>query len=70
MESDPLNAISWVSSSAKGPWRFQFYFNEISSLKSLIRVKFQHTGREAHSFVVALAKQTVDRVADLVAYIL
>lgn len=30
-----------VSSFAKVPWRFQFYFNEIKSILSLIRVKFQ-----------------------------
>lgn len=42
LESDYLNAVSWVSSSAKGPWRFQFYINEINSLKSFGRVKYQH----------------------------
>lgn len=61
------HAISWVSLPAKSPRRFQFYFNEIRFLSSLIRVEFQHVGRMANGFVYALAKQGVDRSSDLLA---
>lgn len=31
VESDSLNAISWVLSSVARPWSFQFYLNEIKA---------------------------------------
>ena len=70
MESDSLNAISWVSSSAVIPWRFQFYLNEIRALASSIQVKFQHVGRLANGFADLLAKQGLDRSSNLVAFIM
>ena len=45
VESDFLNAISWVSSLILFPWRFQFYLNEIKALSSSIYMDFQHVGR-------------------------
>lgn len=45
-ESDSLNAISWVSSRAKTPWRFHLYFNDIKYLSSLIRVKSPTCGED------------------------
>ena len=36
VESDSLNAISWVSSSTTFPWKFQFYMNEIRALSSCL----------------------------------
>ena len=70
VESDSLNAISWVSSSAVIPWRFQFYLNEIRALASSIQVKFRHVGRSANGFANLLAKQGVDRSSNSVAFIL
>ena len=69
MENDSLNAISWVSSSADVPWRFQFYSNEIRALASLIQVKFQHVGMSVNGFADSLATQGVDRSFNLVAFI-
>lgn len=65
MESDSLNAIYWVSSIYKFPWRFQFYFNEINSF--LAWCQFQHIGGSMNSFANALAKQGVDRSSDFIA---
>lgn len=58
-ESNSLNAISWVSSRAKTPWRFHLYFNNIKYLSSLIRVSLQHVGRMGNRFADSLAKQGV-----------
>ena len=68
VESDSLNAISWVLSSAARPWRFQFYLNEIRALSSLIQVSFQHVGRSTNGFVDSLAKQGVHVSSNLVAF--
>ena len=70
VECDSLNTIPWVSSSTAIPWRFQFYFNEIRVLASLIQVNFQHVGRSANGFADSLAKQGVDRSSNLVAFIM
>ena len=43
-ESDSLNAISWVSSSAMSPWFFQLYFKKIKDFSSLTIVEFKHVG--------------------------
>lgn len=68
VESDSLNAVSWASSLAKFPWRFQFYFNEIKYLSPLFCVTFQHIGRMANSFADLIVKQGVDRSSELVAF--
>lgn len=68
VESDSLNAIYWVSSCAKVPWRFQFYFNEIKSLSSSLQVKFQHMGRMTNSFWRLFDKQGADRSSGLLAF--
>lgn len=59
VERDSLNAISWVSSFATFPWRYQFNFNEIKYLSSLLRVKFQHMARLGNGFADSLAKQNL-----------
>lgn len=41
MESDLLNAISWVNYRGLSPWKMQF-FNEIKSLAAEIHVGFHH----------------------------
>lgn len=68
VKSDSLNVISWVSSSAVIPWRFQFYLNEIRVLTFSIQVKFQHVRRSANGFADSLAKQGVDRSSNLMAF--
>ena len=70
VQSDSLNAISWVSSSTTFPWKSQFYMNEIRALLSLIQVGFKHVGRSANCFANSLAKQGADRYSDLVAFTL
>lgn len=42
IESDSSDAISWVSSSSVGPWRFCFHLVEIKFLSSLSQVAFKH----------------------------
>lgn len=59
LESDSRNAISWIYSLAKPPWRFQF-FNEIRVLSFAIFVEFHHVGWSATGFANSLAKQGVD----------
>lgn len=45
MESDAVNAFSWVSlGDEEGPWKFQLYLNETKSLVSSIQMKFWHVG--------------------------
>lgn len=56
-ESDSINSISSVSSFDNSPWKFQFYFNEIKYLSSLLGVKFQHVGRMGNSFADSFAKR-------------
>ena len=56
MEGDSLNPISWVTSRALPPWRFQFYFNEIKEPSYLIFVEFHHMDRSANGFADLMAK--------------
>lgn len=35
VESESLNAISWVNSREESPWKLKFIFNEIKSLSSI-----------------------------------
>lgn len=65
MESNSLNAISWVFNPAKMPWRSHFYFNEIKFIFSEFQVIFQHVEQSANSFVDSLAKLGADRSSDL-----
>ena len=67
VESDSSNAIRWVSKVERGPWRFQYYLNEIKALSSSIKVSFSHICRSADGMVNSLAKQGVHRVVLLVA---
>ena len=69
MKSDSSNAIRWVSKVEKGPWRFQYYVNEIKALSSSIKVYFFHIYWSANSMADTLAKQGVHRVIQLVAHI-
>lgn len=60
VESNSLNAISWVYSRVSPSWRFRFYFNLIKELSSSIFVKLHHVGRSANGFANSMAKQGVD----------
>ena len=53
----------------RGPWRFQYYLNEIKALSSSIKVSFSHICRSANGMADSLAKQGVHRVVPLVAHI-
>lgn len=48
VESDSLNAISWMSNSAMGPWKFYFLLNKIKFLSSELEVEFRHILRLAN----------------------
>lgn len=41
VESDSLNAISWASNAAKGPWKVYFCLDEIKFLSSELDVEFR-----------------------------
>lgn len=69
MERDSSNAISWVNSFL-GPWKMQFYLNEIRLQASPFPVSFQHISRSANSMADCLAKQRVDHSCNLSASIL
>lgn len=45
----------------KGPWNFQFLFDEIKSLASSMNVGFRHVYRLAIGMANSLAKLGVDR---------
>lgn len=62
VESDFLNAISWVSSSSKPPWRFHFYLNESKCLASTFQVEFKHVCHSENSFASCLVKQRQTRL--------
>lgn len=57
VKSDSSNAIARVSNRKANPWKFQFYFNEIWTLSSIINVFFHHVLGLANSMADALAKQ-------------
>ena len=42
VESDSSNAITWVTNRKSNPFKFQFFFNEIQALFSLVNVHFRH----------------------------
>lgn len=50
VESDLLNAISWISSHRNFPSRFQFYLKLVGSLSSLIQVEFKFVERLVDMF--------------------
>ena len=66
MESDLSHAITWVSTSNGGPWKFQFILNEIKSLLYSIQVDFSHILCSGNAMSDALAKQGVDHLTHVV----
>lgn len=66
VESDLSNAITWVSTSNGGPWKFQFILNEIKSLVYLIQVDFSHILHSGNAMTDAFAKQGVDHPTPVV----
>lgn len=57
VESDSLNAISWVGINISKPWKVQFTFNGIKDLASNIGATFHHVLRSTNGLADALAKQ-------------
>lgn len=60
VESDSFNVVSWARTFG-GPWKLQFYFNEIKGLSTGCRTSFQHVSR-TNGLANSLAKQGVDRL--------
>ena len=56
VESDSLNAIYLMSCLEKGPWKFQFLFNEIKTWSSSLNVEFHHVLLSGNGMADALAK--------------
>ena len=64
VESDSMNAVYWARS-FRGPWKMQFYFNEIKTRMMGNSISFQHISRSTNGTAYSLAKQGVDRLCDL-----
>ena len=68
-ERDSSNAILWVSSDALSQWKFQFHFKRRLQL-SHMQGECCRVNQLANSMADTLAKQGVDRTAQMVASIL
>lgn len=62
VKSDLANAISWVTSRQRDPWKFQLPLNEIKPLVSARWVEFQHINKSTNNVTDSLAKQEVHLV--------
>ena len=60
VESDSLNAISRMSCLEKGPWKFQFLFNEIKTWSLSLNVELHHVFRSRNGMADILAKLGVE----------
>ena len=69
MESDSLNAISWVTSRNVGLCQFHFHFMEIKFLARSSQISFKHASRSANEMADALANQEFDRESPFDAFI-
>lgn len=70
VETDSLNAFTWITKAIARPWRMTFDFNTIATLKETFdEVKFQHILREANGMTDSFAKQGVRRTNGFVAWI-
>eukprot|EP00268_Persea_americana_P056975 TRINITY_DN6784_c0_g1_i2.p2 TRINITY_DN6784_c0_g1~~TRINITY_DN6784_c0_g1_i2.p2 ORF type:complete len:105 (-),score=19.94 TRINITY_DN6784_c0_g1_i2:1073-1387(-) len=67
VESNSLNAISWMSCLEEDLWKFQFLFNEIKTWSSSLNVEFHHVLRSGNGMADALAKLGVEREVALLA---
>lgn len=70
VESNSSNAITWVSNQAMYPWKFQFVFNEIRDVSSILNVAFHCEVRSANSMLDALAKQWVKRLSPWLGFVI
>ena len=61
VESDSLNAISWVSNAAKGLWKAYFCLDEIKFLSSELDVEFRHILPSMNEEADVLAKRGLHR---------
>lgn len=64
------NAIGWVSDEQARLWKFQFSFNEIKQLSSLILLVFCFGVHSVTNMADALAKQGVHRVVAWIAFVI
>lgn len=64
------NAIGWVSDEQARLWKFQFHFNEIKQLSSLILVAFCFEVQSVTNMADAVAKQGVHRVVAWIAFVI
>ena len=56
VERDSSNTVAWVSHHKTSPWRFQYYFNEIREVFSIINVTFHQEVWLANSTENAIVK--------------
>lgn len=68
VESNSMNAISWISPSVVSPWRFYFYFNEINMSSSSIQAEFWNVSWMANDLAYSLAKQGVNRSSPMIVF--
>ncbi|XVF60728.1 hypothetical protein PTKIN_Ptkin08bG0071300 [Pterospermum kingtungense] len=67
IESESTNAIKWVMSLGKAPWRFRSIIQQIKFLKTQVSCWYiSHTCKEENSYTNRLAKDGVFRKDSLI----
>ncbi|XVF65828.1 hypothetical protein PTKIN_Ptkin09bG0282100 [Pterospermum kingtungense] len=70
VESNSKVVISWLNHALDQPWKYNNLLNSLQNLYlNLGNISFVHVYREANHFVDSLAKMSVYRTFDLVAWL-
>jgi ribonuclease HI len=70
IESDYINAISWMNKPHNRPWKHHNLFSSVNRLKAYFgSITFSHIFRESNCMADCMAKQGVQRSSDFVAWL-
>ena len=70
IESDSVNAISWMNKPHNRPWKHHNLFSSVNRLKAYFgSITFSHIFRESNCMADCMAKQGVQRSSDFVAWL-
>jgi len=70
IESDSVNAISWMNKPHNRPWKHHNLFSSVNRLKAYFgSITFSHIFRESNCMTDCMAKQGVQRSSDFVAWL-
>jgi len=70
IESDSVNAISWMNKPHSRPWKHHNLFSSVNRLKAYFgSIIFSHIFRESNCVVDCMAKQGVQRSSEFVAWL-